>query len=70
MSFAEQLEILRGFALTEHLQFDEESDYRKLEDEFGLLILKGSEVETDYGHVLIFGVNEDLLQTFDERTGS
>jgi hypothetical protein len=54
-----------GFVLTEHRQFDLESDYRGLEDENGLLILKGSEVETDYGHVLVFGVNEDLLHAFD-----
>lgn len=54
-----------GFVLTEHRQFDAESDYRALEDEFGLSILKGSEVETDYGHVLVFGVNEDLLAAFD-----
>ncbi len=56
---------LDGFVLTEHRQFDDESDYRKLEDESGLLILKASEVETDYGHVLVFGVNEDLLHAFD-----
>jgi len=56
---------LDGFVLTEHRQFDGESDYRPLEDEFGLRILKGAEVETDYGHVLIFGVNEDLLASFD-----
>jgi predicted metal-dependent phosphoesterase TrpH len=56
---------LDGFVLTEHRQFDAESDYRALEDESGLLILKGSEVETDYGHVLVFGVNEDLLAAFD-----
>jgi len=56
---------LDGFLLTEHRQFDDESDYRDLEDEYGLLILKGSEVETDYGHVLVFGVNEDLLSAFD-----
>ena len=31
---------LDGFVLTEHRQFDAESDYRKLEDEYGLLILK------------------------------
>ena len=54
-----------GFALSEHRQFDEGSDYRKLEDEYGLLILKASEVETEYGHVLVFGVNEDLLHAFD-----
>ena len=54
-----------GFVLTEHRQFDLDSDYRSLEDEFGYLILKASEVETVYGHVLVFGVNEDLLNAFD-----
>ena len=56
---------LDGFVLTEHRQFDDESDYRHLEDEYGLLILKASEVETDYGHVLVFGVNDDLVNSFD-----
>ncbi|MDQ1422609.1 MAG: hypothetical protein QOD72_107 [Acidimicrobiaceae bacterium] len=56
---------LDGLVLTEHRQFDAESDYRSLEDQYGLLILKASEVETDYGHVLVFGVNEDLLHAFD-----
>ena len=54
-----------GFVLSEHRQFDDESDYRKLEDEYGLLILKASEVETEYGHVLVFGVNDDLRNAFD-----
>ncbi|MDH3682949.1 MAG: PHP domain-containing protein [Acidimicrobiia bacterium] len=56
---------LDGLVLTEHRQFDDESDYRDLEDTYGLLILKASEVETDYGHVLVFGVNEDLVNSFD-----
>ena len=56
---------LDGFVLTEHRQWDGESDYRPLEDEFGLLILKGAEVETEYGHVLLFGVNDDLVNAFD-----
>jgi predicted metal-dependent phosphoesterase TrpH len=54
-----------GFVLTEHRQFDRVSDYRSLQDSHGLLILKGSEVETDYGHVLVFGVNDDMLEAFD-----
>jgi len=59
---------LDGFVLTEHRQYDDDSDYRSLEDEFGFLILKASEVETEYGHVLVFGVNEDLRQAipFDD----
>lgn len=54
-----------GFVLTEHRQFDFESDYSALARESGLTILKGSEVETEYGHVLVFGVNEALTRAFD-----
>ena len=56
---------LDGFVLTEHRQFDAESDYSHLEDEYGLVILKASEVETDYGHVLVFGVTTELVDSFD-----
>lgn len=56
---------LDGMVLTEHRQWDATSDYRDLEDQYGLVILKASEVETDYGHVLVFGVNEDLVNSFD-----
>jgi len=56
---------LDGFVLSEHRQFDGVSDYRDLEDRFGLVILKASEVETEYGHVLVFGVNDDLQSAFD-----
>ena len=45
-----------GFVLTEHRQFDDESDYSDLAKKFNLTILKGAEVETEYGHVLVFGV--------------
>jgi len=54
-----------GFVLTEHRQFDAESDYADLSREFDLAILKGSEVETEYGHVLVFGVTEALRRAFD-----
>ena len=54
-----------GFVLTEHRQFDFESDYSDLAEKNNLLILKGSEVETEYGHVLVFGVTKALTQSFD-----
>jgi predicted metal-dependent phosphoesterase TrpH len=54
-----------GLVLTEHRQFDGESDYTSLGAEFGLTILKGSEVETEYGHVLVFGVTRALQQAID-----
>ena len=54
-----------GFVLTEHRQFDFQYDYSALSEEFGICILKGAEVETEYGHVLVFGVNEGLYEEFD-----
>lgn len=56
---------LDGFVLTEHRQFDAESDYSALAEQHGLVILKGSEVETEYGHVLVFGVTAELTATLD-----
>lgn len=56
---------LDGIVLTEHRQFDPTRDFRDLEDKYGLLILNAAEVETDYGHVLVYGVNQDMLARFD-----
>jgi len=56
---------LEGFVLTEHRQFNVAGDYRDLEDKYGILILKASEVETEYGHVLVYGVNDDILKRYD-----
>ena len=56
---------LDGFVLTEHRQWDDDSDYGALGERFGLTILKASEVETDYGHVLVFGVTPALTEAFD-----
>jgi len=54
-----------GIVLTEHRQWHREGDYRELEDKFGTMILKATEAETDYGHMLVFGVNEDIANRFD-----
>jgi predicted metal-dependent phosphoesterase TrpH len=56
---------LDGIVLTEHRQFDPARDFRTLEDRYGLLILNAAEVETDYGHVLVYGVNDAILARFD-----
>jgi predicted metal-dependent phosphoesterase TrpH len=56
---------LDGIVLTEHRQFDLQRDFRELEDRYGMLILNAAEVETDYGHVLVYGVNEAMLARFD-----
>lgn len=54
-----------GLVLTEHRQFDLARDFRGLEDRYGFCILNAAEVETDYGHVLVYGVNADILARFD-----
>jgi len=53
---------LDGIVLTEHRQFDLRRDFRDLEDRYGLLILNAAEVETDYGHVLVYGVSVDATR--------
>ena len=58
---------LDGIVLTEHRQFDLRREYRELEDRYGFLVLNAAEVETDYGHVLVYGVNQDILARFDFR---
>jgi predicted metal-dependent phosphoesterase TrpH len=54
-----------GIVLTEHRQWDPHKEYRALEDAYGLRILRGAEVETDYGHFLLYGVNDDIAGYFD-----
>jgi predicted metal-dependent phosphoesterase TrpH len=58
---------LDGIVLTEHRQFDPGRNYRELEDRYGLLILNAAEIETDYGHMLVYGVNRDIMARFDFR---
>ncbi|MCS6802089.1 MAG: PHP domain-containing protein [Chloroflexota bacterium] len=54
-----------GIVLTEHRTFDRVSDYRALEDAYDLAIFKASELDTDAGHFLVYGVNDALLRRFD-----
>ena len=56
---------LDGIVVTEHRGFDPGVDYRPLEDEYQLRILRGVELESEYGHILVYGVNEDIRARFD-----
>ena len=51
-----------GFVLTEHRKFDFDKDYSALADENDLIILKGSELDTNYGHFLVYGITEELAR--------
>ena len=56
---------LDGFVLTEHRKFDLEADYTAIAGDADVLILKGSELDTDRGHFLVYGVTEELLRRVD-----
>lgn len=54
-----------GIALTEHRGFDLEVDYTSLANQYGAVVLKGAEIETDLGHVLVYGITAKLMNQFD-----
>lgn len=56
-----------GIVLTEHRGFNREADYTVLSEQYDLVVLRGSEIETDLGHVLVFGVNARILDNIDFR---
>ncbi|MQG68397.1 MAG: hypothetical protein FI707_06355 [SAR202 cluster bacterium] len=54
-----------GFVLTEHRKFDFDQDYSAISADSDVLILKGSELDTDHGHFLVYGVTEKLTDRVD-----
>ena len=57
--------VIDGIVLTEHRKFDRDLDFSQLAQEHQVLVLKGSELDTRYGHFLVYGVNDSLLQAID-----
>ena len=54
-----------GFVLTEHRKFDFDEDYAGLSAENEIVVLKGSELDTNLGHFLVYGVSEELARRID-----
>ena len=54
-----------GIVLSEHRKFDFDANYSELAERYGMLILKGSELDTNFGHFLVYGVNRDLSRNLD-----
>ena len=57
--------LVDGFVLTEHRKFDSDKDYAGLARAGEVKILKGSELDTNAGHFLVYGVTEELLRRID-----
>ncbi len=66
---ASQERRLDAICFTEHRLFpaDPEIDriYAELGERFGIAIFKGIEADTDLGHLLMFGVNKEIVRRFD-----
>lgn len=54
-----------GFVLTEHRNLDRSLDYSPLAEEYGVVVLRGMEVETNTGHVLVYGVSDRFFEEVD-----
>ena len=54
-----------GIVLTEHRKFDFDKDYSEMAGQYDVLVLKGSELDTRYGHFLVYGVTEALVNEID-----
>ncbi len=54
-----------GIVLTEHRKFDFDLDYSTLAQQYGVLVMKASELDTRFGHFLVYGVSEGLAGDVD-----
>lgn len=54
-----------GIVLTEHRQFDPTVRYDELAERYEVTVLLGAELETDVGHVLVYGLTPALARRFD-----
>ena len=54
-----------GFVLAEHRHFDPAVSYEELAGRYDVTVLHGAELETDAGHVLVYGVTPGLARRID-----
>ncbi len=54
-----------GIVLTEHRQYDFDVDYSQLADQYGVIVLKGAELDTCFGHMLVYNITPGLAKEID-----
>ena len=54
-----------GIVLTEHRIFDHHRSYQKIAEKYEVLIFKGIELDTDLGHLLLYGISDEFLKHTD-----
>lgn len=60
-----QIHPFDGFILTEHRTYTPGLNLQRYWDEYGVLVLQGIEMDTNLGHLLVYGVNDRVLERFD-----
>src|ERR1700731_1677229 len=60
---------LGAICFTEHRLFPNDAEvertYAELAERFQIAIFKGIEADTDLGHLLMFGINKEVIRRFD-----
>jgi len=58
-----------AICFTEHRLFcvdaETERTYEQLSERFGIRVFRGVEADTDFGHLLLFGINHEIQRRFD-----
>ena len=54
-----------GVVFTEHRQFDFSIDYTDLSRRYGVVILQAAELDTNIGHMVVYGINKKLFNEVD-----
>jgi predicted metal-dependent phosphoesterase TrpH len=54
-----------GIVLTEHSMYDRSNRYRRIGEKYHVRIFQGIEVDTNLGHLLIYGVTDRFLKKID-----
>ncbi len=65
LAYRRQVHSFDGFVLTEHRKFTPGLNLQRYWDDYGVLVLQGVEMDTSQGHLLVFGVNERMLEAVD-----
>jgi len=54
-----------GIVLTEHRQMKPNPEYRKLAEQYDVLIFQGVEIDANLGHMLLYGMTDAFLKKVD-----
>lgn len=54
-----------GFIVTEHRTYTPGLNLQRYWDDYGVRVLQGVEMDTNLGHLLVYGVNDRVLERFD-----